>query len=168
MINLGMDSEICNLKYEEERVLACFTRHLIEIAAAARARGSNSSPTAALNAMCLPAVAIDRNGFVVDVTSAAGAVFDNDIKIKDRRLVIRDPAARAHLKDAILQLRKPRLIPLALKPFIVPRRDKLSLILRIWPFAGPASEQIRLTASPVYTILSVYPVLDAPSPLYYN
>jgi hypothetical protein len=77
-----------------------FTRRLIEIAAVAGARGSDTSPAAALNAMRLPAIALDQDGFVAEVNAAAEAVFDNDFRIKDRRLFVRDPDARARLKDA--------------------------------------------------------------------
>jgi hypothetical protein len=79
-----------------------FTRRLIEIAAA---RGSGTSPTAALHAMRLPAIALDRHGFVAGVNAAAEAIFDNDFRIKDRRLFVRDPDARARLNDAIDQLK---------------------------------------------------------------
>src|SRR5580700_10167986 len=90
---LDMNSEVCNLRAEEERILASFTRRLIEIAAVAGAHGSAPSPTAALNAMRLPAIALDQHGFVADVNAAADTIFDNDVKIKDRRLFVRDPAA---------------------------------------------------------------------------
>src|SRR3984893_1690993 len=107
-----MNSEVCNLRAEEERILASFTRRLIEIAAVAGGRGSGTSPTAALNAMRLPAIALDQHGFVAEVNAAADAVFDHDIKIKDKRLFIRDPGARTLLKDAIDQLNDlPRLAP---------------------------------------------------------
>jgi DNA-binding CsgD family transcriptional regulator len=134
-----MNSEVGNLRAEEERVLASFTRRLIEIAAIAEARGSDTSPTAALNAMRLPAIALDENGFVADVNAAADAVFDNNIKIKDRRLFVSDPDARVLIKEAIDQLKTlPRLDSLTLEPIIVPRMEKLPVIVRIWPFDGPA------------------------------
>ena len=141
MTVLEMDSETGNnLRAEEERILASFTRHLIEIAAVARSRGSGTSPTAALNAMRLPAIALDRDGYVADVNVAADAVFDSNIKIKDRRLYIRDPDSRALLKEAIDQLNtSPRAYSLALEPVIVPRKDKLPVIVRIWPLEGPAA-----------------------------
>ena len=41
----------------------------------------------------MPAIAIDQHGFVADVNAAADVVFDDDIKIKDRRLFIRNPNA---------------------------------------------------------------------------
>jgi hypothetical protein len=85
---------------------------LIESAAVAAAPGSGTSPAAAINAMRLPAIAFDQHGFVAEVNAAAEALFDNDFRIKDRRLFVRDPDARARLKDAIDQLKtSPRLDP---------------------------------------------------------
>jgi DNA-binding CsgD family transcriptional regulator len=134
-----MNSEVGNLCAEEERILASFTQRLIEIAAVAGARGSGASPTAALNAMRLPAIALDQNGFVADVNAAADAVFDNNIRIKDRRLFVSDPDCRTLLNAAIDQLKiLPRLNSLVFEPVIVPRTEKLPVILRIWPFDGLA------------------------------
>ncbi|HUB63088.1 MAG TPA: hypothetical protein VL996_01325, partial [Methylocella sp.] len=117
MTILDMDSEIGNLRAEEERILASFTRRLIEIAAAAGGRGTGSSPTAALNAMRLPAIALDQHGFVAEVNAAAEGVFDNNIMIKERRLLVRDAAARTQLKQAIDRLNDlPRLEALPLEP----------------------------------------------------
>jgi DNA-binding CsgD family transcriptional regulator len=115
-----------------------FTRRLIEIAAA---RGSGTPPAAALNAMRLPAIALDQHGFVVEVNAAAEAVFDNDFRIKDRRLFVRDPDARARLNDAIDQLKtSPRTDPLVTEPVIVQRQNKLPVIvrMRIWRSDGAA------------------------------
>ncbi|MGH6835123.1 MAG: helix-turn-helix transcriptional regulator [Methylocella sp.] len=134
-----INSEIGSLRAEEERILASFTRRLIEIAAGAGARGSAASPNAALNTMRLPAIVLDEDGFVADVNAAAETIFDDDVKIKDRRLFVRDPAAGALLKDAIDQLStSPRLNPLANDPIIVQRQDKLPVIVRIWRFGGAA------------------------------
>jgi hypothetical protein len=117
MTIFSLDSEVCQLHAEEERILASFTQRLIEIAAVAGVRGSGTSPTAALNAMRLPAIALDRHGFVTDVNAAADVVFDHNIKIKDRRLFVRDPDSRTLLKEAIDQLKTlPRLDSLALEP----------------------------------------------------
>jgi DNA-binding CsgD family transcriptional regulator len=141
MTILDMDSEVCNLRAEEERILASFTRRLIEIASAAGARGSGASPTAALNAMRLPAIAVDQHGVVVDVNATANVVFDDNIKVKDKRLFIRDPEARTLLKEAVDQLNDvSRLNSLALEPVIVPRMEKLPVIVRIWPFDGPSHQ----------------------------
>jgi len=144
MTMLGMSSDVCQLPVEEEPIFASFIRRLIEIATIAGARGAGSSPTAALNAMRVPAIALDQHGLVADVNSVANLVFDDDIKIKDKRLFVRDPAARNHLKEAIDRLKDlPRLDSLALEPVIVPRMDKLPVIVRIWPFEGVPGQDVR-------------------------
>ena len=98
-----------------------------------------TSPIAALNAMRLPAIAINAHRFVADVNAVANGIFDHDIKIKDRRLFVHDPGSRTLLKDAIYQMTAmPRPTPLVMEPIIVPRTDKLPVIVRIWPFDGPA------------------------------
>jgi hypothetical protein len=43
MTILDMDLEVCNLRAEEERILASFTKRLIEIAAVTEARESSLS-----------------------------------------------------------------------------------------------------------------------------
>jgi predicted carbohydrate-binding protein with CBM5 and CBM33 domain len=68
-----VNSEVDNLRAEEERILSSFTRRLIEIAAVAAAHGSISSPTAALNAMRLPAIALDQHGFISSDSQSANA-----------------------------------------------------------------------------------------------
>ena len=139
MTILDVCLDVGRLRAEEERILASFTGRMIEIAAGAGGRGSSTSPTAALNALRLPAIALDQHGFVADVNATADAVFDHNIKIKDRRLFVRDPDARTHLKDAIDQLKDlTRRAPF--EPVIVPRTDKLPVIVRIWPFDGPAHQ----------------------------
>jgi hypothetical protein len=156
-----MHPEVSNLRAEEEPGLASFTRRLIEIAAAAEARGSDTSPAAALNVMRLPAIALDQHGFVAEVNAAAEAVFDNEVKIKDRRLFVRDPAARALLKEVIDQLRtSSRLNPLATDPIIVQRRDKMPVIVRIWPFDGAA----HLPAQEVRALLTLNALGPKPGP----
>ena len=108
--------------------------------------------------MRLPAIALDQHGFVADVNAAADAVFDQNINIKDRRLFVRNPDARTLLKNAVDQLKElPRLDSLALEPVIVPRMDKLPVIVRIWPFEGPPGQDMRALLTPVsYTHLDVY------------
>ena len=86
----------------------------------------------------------DQHGLVAEVNATADAVFDQNIKIKDRRLFVRDPDARTLLKNAVDQLKEmPRLVSLALEPVIVPRMDKLPVIVRIWPFEGPPGQEVR-------------------------
>jgi DNA-binding CsgD family transcriptional regulator len=83
------------------------------------------------------AVTLDENGFVVDMNAAAQAILDDNIKIRDRRIILRDAKSRGRLKEAIDSLRvTPRLNPLIADPIIVPRVDKLPVVLRIKPCSG--------------------------------
>jgi DNA-binding CsgD family transcriptional regulator len=147
-MTLDTNTEVNCLRAEEEIILASFTRRFIEIAAVvSSARGATASPTATLNAMSLPAIALDRHGYVADANAAAEVVFDDNIRIKDRRLFVRDPDSRSLLKEAIDKLTgQPRLNSFAMEPVIVPRMDKLPVIVRIWPFEGPShppSQEVR-------------------------
>jgi hypothetical protein len=87
-------------------------------------------------AMRLPAISLDRHGFVIDANAAAEVVFDDNISIKHRRLFVRDTGSRTLLQEAINQLSS--LNAWALEPVVVPRMDKLPVIVRIWPFEGPS------------------------------
>jgi hypothetical protein len=137
-----MSSDVCQLGAEEEYILTSFTRRLIKIAAVAGAHGG-TFVVDVLNTMLLPAIALDRRGFVADVTAAADALFDDNIKIKDKRLFVRDLEARSYLEAALDELSSPVKSLLADSPIIVPRRNKSLVILRIWPLEGAAhsSEQ---------------------------
>ena len=132
-----MNSDVFQLPSEEERILASFTGRLIEIATVASVRGPVIPATSMLNSMRLPAIALDQRGFVVDVNAAAAAVFDDDVKVKDKRLFVRDLEARTILKSSLGELANPaKLGSLVAEPIIVQRRDKFPVIVRIWPFKG--------------------------------
>ena len=138
-----------------------FTRRLIEIAAIAGARGSGISPTAALNAMRLPAIALDWRGLILDVNAAADTVFDDDVKIKDKHLFVRDCEARAFLKASLDELTNPvKQKSLIAEPIIVQRRDKLPIILRIWPIEGPTHS----SEEEVYALLTLNALGPKPGP----
>jgi hypothetical protein len=133
---------VCQLGPEEEHILTSFTRRLIKIAADAGAHGGTSTVDV-LNTMLIPAIALERRGFVAHVTAAADALFDDDIKIKAKRLFVRDLKARALLKASLDELASPVKSLLADPPIIVQRRDKLLVILRIWSLDGVAHSSER-------------------------
>jgi hypothetical protein len=66
------------------------------------------------------------------------ALFDDDIKIKDKRLFVRNFEARAFLKGALDELTGPVKSLRADSPIVVQRRDKSLVILRICPVEGAA------------------------------
>jgi len=91
--------------------------------------------------MRLPAIALDQNGFVVDVNATADAGFRHNIKIKDRRLFVRDPDARTLLKEAIDQLKDhSRLNSWLWSRSSFPAWRNYRSFVRIWPFDGPAHQ----------------------------
>ncbi len=133
---LETTSKHCGLRAEEERILASFTRRLIEISAATAGRAADTpaAATAALNMMRVPSIMLDAEGFVADSNAAAETIFDEDINIKDGRIYLRDSASRTLLKEAIDNLRaSPRANPLIAEPIVVQRKDKLPVIIRVWP-----------------------------------
>jgi hypothetical protein len=70
---------------------------------------------------------------------AAAVVFDDDVKVKDKRLFVRDLEARRLLKASLDSSASPvGSQSLIAEPIIVQRRHKLPVILRIWPFEGAA------------------------------
>jgi hypothetical protein len=76
----------------DKLVLVQLSRPLTEIASLSAAVGriSLSSATNALNAVRQPAIAIDRLGFVLDANPAADALFDENIRRSNSRLVVGD------------------------------------------------------------------------------
>jgi hypothetical protein len=57
--------------------------------------------------MRVPAITLNRCGFVVSVNAAAHAIFDNDVKMKDKRLFVRNLEARTLLKASMDKLTGP-------------------------------------------------------------
>ena len=52
--------------------------------------------------MRLPAIAIDQDGLVAEANAAADAIFDDDVRIKNRRIFVRDLQARAILTEGLI------------------------------------------------------------------
>jgi DNA-binding CsgD family transcriptional regulator len=139
MTNLVLDPKEVNLEAEEGRILATFSRRLIEIAALSRSSLEDASASDALSVLRQPALLIDAGGFVVQSNAALDDILDSDIKIKDRRLQIRDMDARSTLQSCLARLEPGAIAgPTAFEPIVVPRRDLLPVILRIWPMERPA------------------------------
>jgi len=154
-------SKICGLRAEEERILASFTRRLIEISTATAGRAAGTTPTAALNMMRVPSVMLDEEGVVADANAATEAVFDENINIKDGRIYLRDADSRALLKDAIDSLRaSPRSNPLIAEPIIVQRKNKLPVIIRVWPCRGEENGD----AQPARFVLTLNALGPRPGP----
>lgn len=156
---------ICGLRAEEERILASFTRRLIEISSTVNGRASGAAPTTALNMVRVPAVLLDEDGVVTEANGAAEAIFDDDVNIKERRIFVRDTVARTMLKAAIESFRTaPKRNPLITDPIIIQRQDKLPVILRIWPCYSRTDNDTE-AARIVVTLNALGPRPGPPAPI---
>lgn len=157
MTPFAIDLDEIDLNVEEQRILAAFTRRLIEIATLSRSQVDHCSSINALNQLQQPAILLDLNGLVVDKNLAAAEVLNNDICIRDRRIFIRDLEARTKLRALVEQFRYA--MP-PVEPIIVPRQDKLPILLRIWPIDGAA----RWPSRDVRAILTLNALGPKPGP----
>lgn len=127
------------MEYEEKRILAAFTRRVAEIAVLARSAVNDLKLTDPLNILYQPALLLDLDGFVVQANDAAATSFDDNIGVRKKRLFIRDATARAKLHIYVYQFESEASpITSLVEPIIVPRRDKLPILMRVWPIEGNA------------------------------
>lgn len=161
MTNMPSLTEDFGLEAEENRILAAFSRRLIEIAALSRTRSAPVPASRPLAILRQPAILLDCSGHVMDVNAAAEAVFDHDIRIKDRRVFIRDIEVRNTLQLSLDRLKEPVSALVAeIEPIVVHRRDKLPVILRIWP----VKTQARWASSDVCAVLTLHAIGPRPGP----
>jgi DNA-binding CsgD family transcriptional regulator len=134
MTDLPSCSDDYAIYAEESRILAAFSRRLIEIASLSHAAITRSRASNALDALRQPAILLDLSGFVISVNAAAEEILDQDIRIKDGRIAIRDIDARNGLQACLEQLKvMPVQSGAPFEPIVVCRRDKLPVLLRLWP-----------------------------------
>jgi DNA-binding CsgD family transcriptional regulator len=125
----------------ERPALARLSQRLTEVGklSAAVGRMVLSGATGALNVVRQPAIAIDRLGFVLDANPAAEALFDDQMRIKGRRLHVCDVEARSLLEKLYDRFRVTSdLAALPCEPIVVRRRDQAPVILRILPVPAAA------------------------------
>jgi DNA-binding CsgD family transcriptional regulator len=125
----------------EKRLLAPLSQRLTEVASLSTAVGRIALTSAmnALNAVCQPAIAIDRLGHVLDTNVAAEVLFDEHICIRNRRLVVADARARSCLEKLIDQIRVTSdLAALPCESVTIPRQQKGPVIARCLPIHGAA------------------------------
>jgi DNA-binding CsgD family transcriptional regulator len=126
---------------EDKRTLALLSQRLAEVASLSTAVGriALSSAANAMDAIRQPAIAIDRLGFVLDVNRDAAALFDSNIYIKNRRLVVVDTEAKASIEDLVERLRVTSdMATFPCEPIIVRRDGKSPIIVDILPVHGAA------------------------------
>jgi DNA-binding CsgD family transcriptional regulator len=151
----------------EKPALIRLSQRLTEVGSLSAAVGriALSSAIDALNAVRQPAVAINRLGAVIDVNAGAEALFDDQIRIKDRRLHVGDADARRTLDTLLDRLRLfSDLAPFPCDPIIVRRVDNRPVILRMLPIPGAARTPF-LGARALLTLTAITPRRGPPAML---
>jgi hypothetical protein len=92
---------------DETRALAQISERLTEAATLSKAVGGQVllGISNALQLVLQPAVALDRQGFVLEANVAAHNLFGTEIGIRERRLWVRDRLAKSRLDGLADQLR---------------------------------------------------------------
>ncbi len=125
----------------DKQLLAQLAPRLTETATLATAVGriALTSMTDVLSRVGQPALILNREGKVLRTNEVADGGFDNEIRIKDRRLVLRDKQAMAKLDQLISLIRSaPDSAAIPAAPILVRRTAKPPVVLRILPVDGAA------------------------------
>jgi DNA-binding CsgD family transcriptional regulator len=100
-------------------------------------RRALSAATEALSLIHQPALVLDRNGMVISVNKAAEDIFDDDIRVRGRRLHVQDKAAAAAL-SALTDRMTLSAGPPPSAPITIRRPPKKPVIARIHPIPDAA------------------------------
>jgi DNA-binding CsgD family transcriptional regulator len=126
---------------DDKRLLADLSDHLTETATLSALVGQVALKNT-LNALELirqPAVAIDGFGCVLDANAAAESIFDEDLRVRMRRLVVSDINGRSELEALLLRLRLvPDNRPAPMDPVVVRKKNKPPTLIRMLPLVGAA------------------------------
>ena len=137
----------------EARLLATLSDRLSEVATLASAIGRVALANAvnALESIGKPAVAVDRFGLVLGANRLAESLFGNDVRVKDRRLVVSDAHAAASLQRlAGRLLAAPETEPLLEPPIVVRARNSRTILIDVLP-VHPAARNPFLGARALLT-----------------
>jgi DNA-binding CsgD family transcriptional regulator len=119
---------------DEERLLAQFAPRLTEVATLSTAVGRSviSGITNALDLVRQAALVLDRTGQVLGTNAAAEGMFDDNIRVRNRRLFLYDPKARADLDALTDQLRTTSdTAELSATPIVVRRQDRSPVLIKV-------------------------------------
>ena len=96
-----------------------------------------SATADALGLVQQAALVLDRSGTVIGINRAADDIFDDDIRVRDRRLHVQDKLAASVLGALIDRLAESPLLP-AIEPVTIRRRQKKPVIARVYPIPDAA------------------------------
>jgi DNA-binding CsgD family transcriptional regulator len=114
-----------------------------------------SAATDALGLVQQPALVLDRTGAVIGMNRAAEDIFDDDIRVRGRRLYVQDKSAASVLGALIDQLTASPDLP-AVEPVTIRRQQKKPVIARVHPIPEAARSPF-LGARVLLTLSSLAP-----------
>lgn len=126
---------------QEKQLLAQLAPRLTETATLATLMGrvALTSMTDALDRVRQPALVLNRDGMVLRTNAAADRGFDDEIRIRERRLVLRDKQAMTRLDQLTSMIRSmPEAAAIPAAPILVRRTTKPPVVLRLLPVDGAA------------------------------
>lgn len=149
----------------DKRLLARLGPRLTETATLATAVGrvALTSMTDVLGRVRQPALVLNRQGMVLSTNAAAHAGFDEEIRIRDRRLVVHDKKAGARLDQLVAMIRSTsEAAPLPAAPIVIRRTAKPPVVVRVLPVDG-AARSVFLGARAMLILSNLLP-RPAPDP----
>jgi len=114
-----------------------------------------SAATEALNLIHQPALVLDRRGTVIRTNRAAENIFDDDFRVRDRRLHVYDKSAAAAL-DAVMDRMKVSVNLPPIEPITIRRRLQRPVIARFHPIP-PAARSPFIGARALLILSSLAP-----------
>ncbi len=149
----------------DKALLAQLAPRLTETATLATAigRAALTSMTDVLDRVRQPALVLNREGMVLRTNGAADRGFDDEIRVRERRLLLRDKQAMARLDQLISMIRStPDAAAIPAAPILVRRTIKPPVVLRILPVDG-AARSVFLGARAMLILSNLVP-RTAPDP----
>jgi DNA-binding CsgD family transcriptional regulator len=159
-LSLQRTTEQGPFEQEETRLLARLSPHLTSIATLSSAVGriALSSSMNALGAVLQPAIAVDRLGSVLDANAAMEQLWDENIRVWNKRLHLADPHARRRFEKLIQQLMTASDDAglTGSEPIVVKRRERSPIVLRVLAVPSAARSPF-LGARAILTFAPVEP-----------
>ncbi|MCJ9699926.1 MULTISPECIES: helix-turn-helix transcriptional regulator [unclassified Bradyrhizobium] len=150
----------------DKQLLAQLAPRLTETATLATAigRAALTSMTDVLDRVRQPALVLNRDGMVLRTNAVADRGFDDEIRIRDRRLVLRDKQAMTKLDQLISMIRStPDAAAIPASPILIRRTTKPPVVLRTLPVDG-AARSVFLGARAMLILSNLVPRV-APDPV---
>jgi DNA-binding CsgD family transcriptional regulator len=147
-----------------KQALSRLSGRLSEVATLSGVLGRSvlASSIQTLNHIRQPALGIDRHGFVLMANDCAEELFDDDIYIRNRRILVRNRQASQLLDRVLDRLRVTSdLAEVIVEPIVIQRERKAPVVVRVLPIHGGA----RTPFLGARALLTFVPLEPAPGPV---